>query len=143
VPIHFVLTSASVMNVFFIPQLGTMIYTMNGMANRLNLIADHAGTYYGQSAMISGDGFPTMHFDVDAVSAEQFAAWVNKTKADGPTLDRRTYGELARQSMSVQPFTYRTVEPDLFRKIVTQDVPPGPGPGTSAAQSISDKAHGG
>jgi cytochrome o ubiquinol oxidase subunit 2 len=30
-PIHFTLTSASVMNAFFIPQLGSMIYTMNGM----------------------------------------------------------------------------------------------------------------
>src|SRR3954454_16075287 len=30
VPLHFSLTSASVMNAFFIPQLGSMIYTMNG-----------------------------------------------------------------------------------------------------------------
>jgi cytochrome o ubiquinol oxidase subunit 2 len=28
-PIHFNLTSASVMNAFFVPQLGSMIYTMN------------------------------------------------------------------------------------------------------------------
>src|SRR5262247_4923722 len=34
VPIHFTLTSASVMNAFFIPQLGSMIYTMNGMATQ-------------------------------------------------------------------------------------------------------------
>src|SRR5215468_10113533 len=39
VPIHFTLTSASVMNAFFIPQLGSMIYTMNGMATNLNLKA--------------------------------------------------------------------------------------------------------
>ena len=32
VPLHFSLTSASVMNAFFIPQLGSMIYTMNGMS---------------------------------------------------------------------------------------------------------------
>ncbi len=40
VPVHFSLTSASVMNAFFIPQLGSMIYTMNGMTTRLNLQAD-------------------------------------------------------------------------------------------------------
>src|SRR5690242_10123281 len=56
VPIHFTLTSASVMNAFFIPQLGSMIYTMNGMATQLNLKADGPGTFMGLSAMFSGDG---------------------------------------------------------------------------------------
>ncbi len=39
-PVHFTLTSASVMNTFFVPQLGSMIYAMNGMAVQLNLQAD-------------------------------------------------------------------------------------------------------
>jgi cytochrome o ubiquinol oxidase subunit II len=30
-PVHFRLTSATVMNSFFIPQLGSQIYTMPGM----------------------------------------------------------------------------------------------------------------
>jgi cytochrome o ubiquinol oxidase subunit 2 len=127
-PVHFQLTSASVMNAFFVPQLGSMIYTMPGMADRLNLIADHPGTYYGESAMISGDGFATMHFNVDAVSADQFNAWVTQAKSSGPALDTPAYGDLSKQSANVKPFTYRNVEPDLFRKIVTQDIPPAPGP---------------
>jgi len=53
VPLHFTLTSASVMNTFFVPQLGSMIYTMNGMATELHLQADHPGTYYGRSAHFS------------------------------------------------------------------------------------------
>ncbi len=139
-PVHFVLTSASVMNVFFVPQLGSMIYTMNRMADRLNLIADHPGTYYGESAMISGDGFATMHFDVDAVPTDQFTAWVTTAKSNGPSLDTQTYGALMKQSMSVQPFTYRTVEPDLFLKIVTQAVPPGPGPENAQTPGDAGKA---
>ncbi|HWA79268.1 MAG TPA: ubiquinol oxidase subunit II [Acetobacteraceae bacterium] len=139
-PVHFVLTSASVMNVFFVPQLGSMIYTMNRMADRLNLIADHPGTYYGESAMISGDGFATMHFDVDAVPTGQFAAWVTAAKSNGPGLNAQTYGDLAKQSMSVRPFTYRTVQPDLFLKIVTQAVPPGPGPEISQTPGDAGKA---
>jgi cytochrome o ubiquinol oxidase subunit 2 len=131
------------MNVFFVPQLGSMIYTMNGMADQLNLIADHTGTYYGEAAMISGDGFPTMHFDVDAVSADQFATWVAMAKANGPSLDAKSYSDLAKQSMSVKPFTYRAVEPELFRKIVTQAVPPGPGPEASPTPGGSGKALGG
>ncbi|MEO7338394.1 MAG: cytochrome ubiquinol oxidase subunit II, partial [Caldimonas sp.] len=39
VPIRFSLTSASVMNTFFVPRLGSMIYTMNGMQTQLYLQA--------------------------------------------------------------------------------------------------------
>jgi len=141
-PIHFVLTSGSVMNVFFVPQLGSMIYTMNGMADRLNLIADEPGTFYGESAMISGDGFPTMHFDVAAVPAAEFTSWVSTARGTGQPLTAASYAELAKQSMSVAPFTYRDVEPDLFGKIVSQAVPPGPGPALPA-ESGGTKSAGG
>jgi cytochrome o ubiquinol oxidase subunit 2 len=131
-PVEFSLTSASVMNTFFIPQLGSMIYTMNGMAPRLNLQADHAGTYRGESGHYSGAGFSDMHFDVDAVPPDQFAAWVEASRKDGPALDRQSYAELARQSSRVVPFTYREIDPGLFQAIVTQAVPPGPGPAAAA-----------
>ena len=77
VPLHFSLTSASVMNAFFIPQLGSMIYTMNGMTTELWLHADAPGTFRGLSAHYSGEGFSDMHFDVRAVPAAEFAAWSN------------------------------------------------------------------
>jgi cytochrome o ubiquinol oxidase subunit 2 len=142
-PIHFVLTSGSVMNVFFVPQLGSMIYTMNRMADRLNLIADHPGTYYGQSAMISGDGFPTMYFNVDALPADQFTTWVSTAQGSGPNLDAQSYADLARQSTNVKPFTYRGVDPDLFRKVVTQAIPPGPGPESPPTPGSLGKGLGG
>ena len=56
-PINFELTSSGVMNSFFVPQLGSQIYTMAGMATRLHLQADHRGSYPGLSANFSGDGF--------------------------------------------------------------------------------------
>jgi cytochrome o ubiquinol oxidase subunit II len=128
VPLHFSLTSASVMNAFFIPQLGSMIYTMNGMRTQLNLRADAPGTFLGLSSHYSGDGFPGMHFDVQAVPAERFAAWIDATRATGPTLDAASYVALARQSMNTTPFTFRAADPELFRQIVLQKIPPGPGP---------------
>lgn len=128
VPVHFALTSASVMNAFFVPQLGSMIYTMNAMRTRLNLIADKPGTFDGLSSMYSGDGFSTMHFDVQAVPADRFSAWVNTARASGPRLTAQSYEDLTKQSLSVAPFTYGDVEPELFQKIVTQALPPGPGP---------------
>jgi cytochrome o ubiquinol oxidase subunit 2 len=130
VPIHFYLTSASVMNAFFIPQLGSMIYTMNGMTTQLNLQADAPGTFHGLSSHFSGDGFPGMYFDVHAVPAEQFATWVETTRASGPTLDAASYATLSRQSMNISPFTYRAAAPDLFQQIATQMLPPGAGPQT-------------
>jgi cytochrome o ubiquinol oxidase subunit II len=130
VPLHFSLTSASVMNAFFIRQLGSMIYTMNGMTTQLNLDADAPGTFQGLSSHYSGDGFSDMHFDVHAVSPEQFAVWIEDTRNTGPTLDRVSYAALARQRTNISPFTFRAADPALFQQIVTQQLPPGPGPRT-------------
>jgi cytochrome o ubiquinol oxidase subunit II len=128
VPVHFALTSASVMSVFFIPQLGSMIYTMNGMRTQLYLQADEPGTFRGLSAHFNGDGFSDMHFDVRAVPQDQFTAWIEATRNTGSALDPASYATLAKQSVDIDPFTYRTVEPSLFQQIVTQKLPPGPGP---------------
>jgi cytochrome o ubiquinol oxidase subunit 2 len=129
VPVHFDLTSASVMNAFFIPQLGSMIYTMNGMRTQLNLAADAPGTFAGLSSHFSGDGFSTMHFDVDSVAADRFSGWVNEARQGGTSaLTSQSYAELSKQTQSVAPFTYKDVEPGLFQKIVTLALPPGPGP---------------
>jgi cytochrome o ubiquinol oxidase subunit 2 len=128
VPVHFSLTSASVMNVFFVPQLGSMIYTMNGMVTQLHLQADRPGDFHGLSAQYSGDGFSDMHFTVRAVPPDGFTAWIDDVRKTGPALDRTAYESLSRQSRNVAPFTYRAIDPALFRAIATQQVPPGPGP---------------
>ena len=117
-PISFELTSSSVMNSFFVPQLGSQIYTMSGMATRLHLQADHLGTYAGLSAMFSGDGFPDMRFTVDAVTDDGFAQWVRQTSETGPGLDKQAYADLVKPSTAVAPFTYRAVASNLFSSIV-------------------------
>ena len=121
-PISFELTSSSVMNSFFVPQLGSQIYTMSGMATRLHLQADYLGTYAGLSAMFSGDGFPDMRFTVDAVTDDGFAQWVRQTRATGSVLDRQAYADLVKPSKAVAPSTYRVVAPDLFSGIVNAGV---------------------
>jgi cytochrome o ubiquinol oxidase subunit 2 len=129
VPVRFTLTSASVMNAFFIPGLGSMLYAMNGMASELNLQADEPGTFQGRSTHYSGNGFSDMAFAVRAVPAGEFAGWLDQTAAAaGPTLDAASYAQLAQQSSNVAPFTYSTVDPGLFHRIVMQELPPGPGP---------------
>src|SRR5882724_9113868 len=86
-PVRFELTSSSVMNSFFVPQLGGQIYTLAGMVTRVHLQADHSGTYPGLSAQFSGDGFSDMRFNVEAATAENFAQWVDATRGAGPELD--------------------------------------------------------
>ena len=137
VPVHFSLTSASVMNAFFIPQLGSMIYTMNAMTTQLNLQADAPGTFRGLSSHYSGDGFSGMHFEVQALPAAEFAAWVAATRNKGPTLDAASYAELSKQSLNTAPFTYGSAAPDLFKQIVSQQLPPGPGPERTPNRDVS------
>ncbi len=130
VPLHFSLTSASVMNAFFVPQLGSMIYTMNGMTSQLWLHADEPGTYRGISSHFSGEGFADMHFDVRALPAAQFSAWVAATRGSGAALDDASYATLAKQSVADKPVRFGSADAGLFRKIVAQQLAPGPGPGT-------------
>jgi cytochrome o ubiquinol oxidase subunit II len=123
-PVNFELTSAGVMNSFFVPQLGSQIYTMAGMATRLQLQADHPGTYRGLSAQYSGDGFADMRFTVDALPTENFGQWVNAARSAGPVLDAQTYADLAKPSQAVAPFTYRAVAPNLFTGILSSGMRP-------------------
>jgi len=130
VPVHFSLTSASVMNAFFVPALGSMIYTMNGMATQLNLQAGAPGSFHGLSSHYSGDGFSDMHFEVHAMPPDGFQSWVAATRNSGSVLDTGTYRHLMIQSIAIEPFTYKDAEAGLFQKIVRQELPPGPGPQT-------------
>jgi cytochrome o ubiquinol oxidase subunit 2 len=143
VPLNLELTSASVMNVFFVPQLGSMIYTMNGMVTRLNLRADREGIFRGLSAQFSGDGFPEMGFDVHVVSPLAFPDWVKSTAQSERTLNADSYADLVRQSVVADTPTYRLDDVRLFEKIATQKLPPGPGPtlATEAARSYLGAGH--
>jgi cytochrome o ubiquinol oxidase subunit 2 len=133
-PVKFRLTSATVMNSFFVPQLGSQIYTMGGMTTHLNLLADKPGEYPGFSANYSGDGFAEMRFVVKSVSAGDFNAWLEQARGTGSALDEAGYTELAKPSKAVPPRTYRSVEPKLFERIIDWTMA---GPGKSGAGRAS------
>ena len=136
-PVHFRLTSASVMNVFFVPQLGSEIYAMYGMVTELYLQADRAGAFHGLAAQINGDGFADMTFDTHAVSPREFSEWVSAAQSDGPTLDEPAYRQLLRQSSNVAPYTYQAVASNLFEEIAAQQLPPGEGPRVTQAGPLT------
>ena len=120
VPVEFLLTSATVMNSFFVPQLGSQIYTMPGMTTRLNLLAERPGDYPGLSANFSGDGFSDMRFLVHVVPASEFSSWRARATGEGAALDADTYFELAHTPGNMQMQTYGRVDPHLFETIVQQ-----------------------
>jgi cytochrome o ubiquinol oxidase subunit 2 len=113
-PVEFSLTSATVMNSFFIPQLGSQIYTMPGMQTRLALQADKPGLYRGLSAQFSGDGFSDMHFAVHATDAAGFARWVAAAKASPARLDAAAYDRLTAQHAPATAAQFGAVEAGLF-----------------------------
>jgi cytochrome o ubiquinol oxidase subunit 2 len=119
-PVEFRLTSATVMNSFFVPQLGSQIYAMGGMITHLHLLADKPGEYPGFSANFSGDGFSGMRFVVKSVPASDFNAWVAQARGSGSGLDDASYGALAKPSQDVPATTYRSVEPKFFERILDQ-----------------------
>ena len=132
------------MNVFFIPQLGSMIYTMNGMVTRLELRADNEGNYQGLSAHFSGDGFPDMLFDVHVVSPLAFPDWVANTARSDRVLNADSYGKLAQQSVARDKPTYRLDDPRLFQAIATPADSAGAGAENRLRKPrnpISERAH--
>jgi cytochrome o ubiquinol oxidase subunit II len=123
VPVSYRLTSATVWNSFFVPQFGTMIYTMPRMTTRLNLQADRLGVFDGLSSHFSGDGFSGMRFKVQAVPPQQFNAWATSARGSQLRLDGPAYAELSKPSSYVKPITYSGVAPGLFDAIVANRVP--------------------
>lgn len=117
-PVTFRVTSATVMNSFFVPQLGSQIYAMSGMTTKVNLMADRPGRFRGMSAHYSGRGFPGMAFVTYAVPRTQFDDWVAGAKRVGAPLDGPHFMQLMKDSENVKPYTYRAVSPRLFDQVV-------------------------
>ena len=122
-PIEFRLTSASVMNSFFVPQLGTQIYTMAGMQSTVHLMADRPGVFPGLSAQYSGRGFSDMRFLTVAVPRARFAAWVSTVRAQGRPLNLAEYRRIAQRGIVTQPAAFGAVLSKLFDRVVAQTMP--------------------
>ena len=123
-PLRLKLTSATVMNSFFVPQLGSQIYTMGGMTTSLHLRADHPGTYFGLSANFSGDGFSDMRFDTVALPPADFDRWLASARTSPRSLDAAGYADLARPAVAAAPVTFSHVAPDLFETILARTAGP-------------------
>jgi cytochrome o ubiquinol oxidase subunit 2 len=117
-PVSLRITSDTVMNSFYVPQLAGQIYAMAGMQTRLQLLADQPGKFVGRNSQYSGGGFSDQFFEVTSMTQADFDAWVAKAKQAPAKLDAATYKALAAKSR-LNPITfYSAVEPKLFDSII-------------------------
>jgi len=117
-PINFKITSDTVMNAFFIPQLGSQVYAMAGMQTKLHLIANETGVFDGMSSNYSGSGFTGMKFKATAMTSEEFDAWVKQVRESSQNLTKEGYAELSEPSEKVPPAAYASVDPTLYHSIL-------------------------
>ncbi len=117
-PVSLRITSDTVMNSFYVPQLAGQIYAMAGMQTRLQMLADQPGKFVGRNSQYSGGGYSQQHFEVVAMTPADFDAWVARAKAGNSRLDAQTYPALAAKSRANPITYYSAVEPRLFDTII-------------------------
>ena len=125
VPVRFKLTSSTVMNAFYIPAMAGMIYSMPSMQTELNAVMNKVGVYDGFSANYSGAGFTHMRFKYHAMNHADFDAYVAKVKAEGGSLQRQDYMQLAKPSEKDPVRRWAAVDNTLYDAIVNLCVEPG------------------
>ena len=122
-PVHLSLTSTTVMQSFFVPQLAGQIYAMAGMTTQLNLAASRPGVFRGENAQFNGMGFQNQKFPVRAEGDAGYRAFVDRARATGSALDMAAFKTLSARSVQASPSQFGTVSPDLFRAIVAMNDP--------------------
>lgn len=117
-PVHLSLTSDTVMQSFFVPNLAGQIYAMAGMTTQLNFAAEEPGRFRGENTQFNGFGFQNQKFSVLALSPDDYAAWVTRARAGGKALDMRAFQTLSRRSTQATPVLFGSVAPGLFSAIL-------------------------
>lgn len=76
------ITASDVIHSWTVPAFGVKLDAVPGRLNTLWFEVDRIGTYYGQCSELCGKDHAYMPIAVEVVTKEEFAAWVERTKAD-------------------------------------------------------------
>jgi cytochrome o ubiquinol oxidase subunit 2 len=117
-PVHFTLSADAPMSAFWIPTLGSQIYSMNGMHSQLNLVANKEGDYYGYNTNINGEGYASMRFAVKVRDQKNFDETIKKAHASPNVLSEESYRELAQKVIQKDAVRYRLANKELYDQIV-------------------------
>lgn len=118
-PIELKITSETVMNSFFIPQLCSQMYAMSGMKNKNFLIANKKGNYIGLSTNFSGKGFSGMKFKVLVVSLKNFEIWIKKIKEYKRNIN---YKILLKETINNKIEYYSSLEKKYLKLLINKGV---------------------
>ena len=118
--LHLKLTSTSVVNSFYIPQIVGQIYAMPGMRTKQSFEVDHPGSYHGFSAAFSGPGFSWMDFKLKAVPPVKFTAWIKKAGISKNTLNYASFSRFAEPTVNIERkiHYFSDVKTGLFAKVI-------------------------
>lgn len=113
------LSSATVTNDFYIPQVAPMIDVMPGMVTRDAFRVNRVSEYEGFSADFSGAGFSWMQFSTRIVSPADFSAWVTKTQGAPDHLDYAKFLQIAQPTINetAAPHYFSNADPNLFAEV--------------------------
>ena len=106
------------MSAFFIPQLGSQIYTMAGMRTRLHLVASVPGIYDGMNTQYNGEGFSDMHFSVQVMEPDKMQQWIEDVKKSPNHLTADVYTQLLNPSIGDKPQFFSDVSQSLFHNVM-------------------------
>lgn len=137
-PVHFNLSADAPMSAFWIPSLGSQIYSMNAMNSQLNLKANHLGHFKGYNTNINGEGYSKMVFDVPVVSEASFDRWVEKARQSHLSLSESEYEMLARPSVPKGNLYFQLTDKDIYQKIIMKYMGSGKPADSGHRDSTSD-----
>jgi cytochrome c oxidase subunit 2 len=83
------LVSTDVVHTWDVPELAGKRDAVPGKTNQVLFSADEEGTYFGQSATLSGQAYAAMRTEVEVVSPEEYEAFVEQRKGDIQTAQDR------------------------------------------------------
>ncbi len=67
---------------------------MSDMITKLNLVAEHEGSYMGKNSNFSGKGFAQMEFEVLAQSPADYTKWVKEVQQTAPKLTEQEFNSV-------------------------------------------------
>jgi cytochrome c oxidase subunit 2 len=80
--VRFRLVAHDVIHSFWVPEFGTKRDLIPGIDNEIDIDIVEAGNWTGRCAEFCGLDHATMDFDVEAMPAEEFNAWLDEATAD-------------------------------------------------------------
>lgn len=137
-PVQFVLTADAPMSAFWIPSLGSQIYTMNSMRSRLHSRANEIGQYKGYNTSINGEGYSKMTFNTNVMSRQDFDEWAEKAAQSDAVLDRTSYTNMVEPKSVQDERTYRLSDKNLFDDILGEAMMGSHGAGSAKSHEATD-----